>query len=105
MTTIPGYPKKMLKESNKWLPKFPGNNVLTAKYHLYTIGRDMENEKVEHEDVAMKLLASSLSEEALRWFRGLPDNHITSYEDFSKLFESRWKTKKDIGMLVAQLIR
>jgi hypothetical protein len=51
----------------------------------------------------MRLLASSLIEEALRWFIGLLDNHVTSYEDFSKLFKNRWTTKKDNGMkLVAQ---
>jgi hypothetical protein len=66
------------------------------------MGRDMENAEVEHEDVAMKLLASSLIEDAQRWFRGLPDNHIASYEDFSKLFKNRWTMKKDNGMLVAQ---
>jgi hypothetical protein len=84
------------------LPKFPGNNVTTVDDHLYAIGRDMENAEVEHEDVAMKLLASSLTEDAQRWFRGIPDNHIASYEDFSKLFKNRWTTKKDNGMLVAQ---
>ena len=62
----------------------------------------MDNADIEHEDVAMKLLASSLTEEALSWFRGLPDNHLTSYEDFAKLFKRRWTTKKDSGMLVAQ---
>jgi hypothetical protein len=43
-----------------------------------------------------------LTEHAQRWFRGLPDNHIASYEDFTKLFKNRWTTKKDNGMLVAQ---
>jgi hypothetical protein len=52
------------------LPKFPGNNVITVDDHLYAMGRDMENAEVEHEDVAMKLLASSLTEDAQRWFRG-----------------------------------
>jgi hypothetical protein len=75
---------------------------VTVEDDLYSIGQEMDNEKVKHEDVAMKLLASSLNEEALRWFRGLLDNHITSYEDFSKLFKSRWTTKKDSGMIVAQ---
>jgi hypothetical protein len=84
------------------LPKFPGNNVVTIEDHLYTIGRDMDNTEVKHKDVAIRLLASSLTEEALRWFRGLPDNHLTSYEYFSKLFKSKWTTKKDNGMLVAQ---
>jgi hypothetical protein len=92
----------MPKESHKWFPKFSGNNVITTDDHLYAMGRDMENAEVEHEDVAMKLLASSLTEDAQRWFRGLPDNHIASYEYFTKLFKNRWTTKKDNIMLVAQ---
>jgi hypothetical protein len=51
---------------------------------------------------SMRLLDSSLTEEALRWFRGLPDIHITSYEYFSKSFKNRWTTKKYNGMLLAQ---
>jgi hypothetical protein len=102
MATIPGYPNTMPKDSNKRFPKFPGNIVIVED-HLYTIGHNMDNAEIEHEDVAMKLLASSLTEEALRWFRGLPDNHIASYEYVSKLFKSRWTTKKDNVMFVAQL--
>jgi hypothetical protein len=102
MATIPGYPNTMPKESHKWLSKFLGNNVTIVDDHLYVVGRDMENEKVEHEDVAMRLLASYLTEDAQRWFKRLPDNHIASYEDFSKLFKNIWTTKKDNGMLVAQ---
>jgi hypothetical protein len=48
MATIPGYPKKMPKESHKWLSKFLGNNVTIADDHLYVIGRDMENAEVKH---------------------------------------------------------
>jgi hypothetical protein len=54
----------------------------------------MDNAEVKHEDVAMKLLASSLTKESLRWFKGLPDNDITSYEYFSKLFKNIWTKKK-----------
>jgi hypothetical protein len=57
-----------------------GNNVITAEQHLHAIGRDMQNEGVEHEDVAMKLLATSLTEDAQRWFDGLPDDHLTTYK-------------------------
>jgi hypothetical protein len=92
----------MPKESHKWLPKFSGNNVVTAKEHLYAIGRDMENEGVEHEYVAMKLLHTSLNEDAQRWFKGLPDNNLPSYEHFTKLFKSRWATKKDNGILMTR---
>jgi hypothetical protein len=70
--------------------------------HIYIIDQDMDNAGIEHEDVAMRLLASSLTEEALDWFRGLLDNHLMSYEYFSKLFKSIWSKKKDGGTLVAQ---
>jgi hypothetical protein len=43
-----------------------------------------------------------LTEEALDWFKGLPDNHITSYDAFSNLFKSRWSRKADGGTLGTQ---
>jgi hypothetical protein len=102
MVVIARYPNTMPKESNKWLGKFPGNNVVTVEEHLYAIGRDMENEGVEHEDVAMELLATSLTKYAQRWFKCLPDDHLATYEYFSKLFKRRWETKKDSGMIMTQ---
>jgi hypothetical protein len=61
----------------------------------------MENEEVEHEDVSMRLLASSLTKYSHRWFRGLLENHVAYYEYFSKLFKNMWTMKKDNGMLMA----
>jgi hypothetical protein len=75
--------------------------VITVEDHIYVMGRDMDNAGIEHEDVAMKLFASSLTEEALDWFKGLPDNHLMSYEDFSNLFKNKWSTKTDGGTLGA----
>jgi hypothetical protein len=99
MYNIQGYPNNMTKEVNKWFPKFPGNNVITTEDHIYVIGRDMDNVGIEHEDVAMKLFTSSLIEEAIDWFIGIHDNHLTSYEDFSNSFKNRWSTKIDGGTL------
>ena len=62
----------------------------------------MDNVGIDHEDVAMRLFASSLTEEALDWFKGLPNNHITSYDAFSNLFKSRWSKKTDGGTLGTQ---
>jgi hypothetical protein len=62
--------------------------VLTAEDHIYFMGRDMDNAGIDHEYVVMRLFTSSLTEEALDWFKGLPDNHITTYDDFSNLFKS-----------------
>jgi hypothetical protein len=60
----------------------------------------MENEGVTHKDVAMRLLATSLTEDGQRWFDVLPNNHVATYEDFSKLFITRWSVKKDSKMLM-----
>jgi hypothetical protein len=70
--------------------------------HLDAIGVAMEDNFVEHEDVAMKLLASSLDEDAKKWFKILPDNHLQSYQAFTDLLKKRWTTKKDSGMLLMQ---
>jgi hypothetical protein len=99
MANIQGYPKKMQKDVNKWLPRFLGNNVITSEDHIYVMGRDMDNVGIDHEDVAMKLFTSSLIEEALDWFKGLPDNQITTHDAFSTLFKSRWSKKANGGTL------
>jgi hypothetical protein len=102
MANIQGYPNTMPKEVKKWLQKFPINNVITVEDHLYVMGRDMENAGIEHEDVAMKLFSSSLTKESLDWFRGLPENHLTSDESFSNSFKNKWSTKEDGGTLGEQ---
>jgi hypothetical protein len=102
MANIQGYPNKMSIEVNKGLPKFLGNNVITVEDHIYVMGRDMDNAGIDHEDVSLRSFASSLTKESLDWFRGLPDNHITSYDDFSNLFKSRWSKKEDGGTLGTQ---
>ena len=66
------------------------------------MGWDMDNVGIDHEDVAMRLFALSLTEEALDWFKGLPNNHITSYDAFSNLFKRRWSRKEYGGRLGTQ---
>jgi hypothetical protein len=102
MANIQGDPNKMPTNVNKWLPRFPGNNVITVEDHIYVMGRDMDNAGIDHEDLAMRLFASSLIEEALDWFKGLPDNQITTYDAFTALFKSRWSRKADGGTLATQ---
>jgi hypothetical protein len=73
--------------------------VIIVEDHIYVLGRDMDNAGIDHEDVAMRLFDSSLTEEALDWFKVLPNNHITSYDAFSNLFKSIWSKKEDGGKL------
>jgi hypothetical protein len=58
MANIQGYPNKVPTDIHKWLPKFPGNNVITVKDHIYVMGRDKDNAGIDHEDVTMKIFAS-----------------------------------------------
>jgi hypothetical protein len=53
----------------------------------------MEDNGIEHDDVAMKLLAMYLDEDAKKWYKLFPKNHFLSYKDFAKLFKGRWKKK------------
>jgi hypothetical protein len=99
MTNIQGYPNHILRDVNKWFPKFLRNNVITSEDHIYVMGRDMDNAGIDHRDVGMKRFTSSLTEEALDWFKGLPDNQITTYDAFSTLFKGRWSRKADGGAL------
>jgi hypothetical protein len=62
----------------------------------------MENEGVEQEYVAMKILATFLTEDSQRWFKALSNDHLETYEDFTKLFKRRWEIKKDSGMLMTK---
>jgi hypothetical protein len=102
MTNIQGYPNKMSTDTNKWLKNFPGNNVITVEDHIYVMGQDMDNAGIDHEDVDMKIFTSSLTEEPLDWFKGLPYNYITTYDAFSTLFKSKWSRKVYGGTLATQ---
>jgi len=68
------------------------------------LGKARPNYKacIYHEDVAMRLFASLLTEESLDWFKGIFDNHIMSYDAFFNLFQSRWSRKEDGGTLGTQ---
>jgi hypothetical protein len=92
----------MLTHINKWLPNLPGNNVITMEDHIYVMGQDMDNAGIDHEYVAMKIFASSLTKEALDWFKGLPSNQVTTYDAFSTLFKSKWSRKVDGGKISTQ---
>jgi hypothetical protein len=55
MANIKGYPNKILTEVNKWLQKFPRNNVITIEDRIYVMDWDMDNAGIDHEYMAMSL--------------------------------------------------
>jgi hypothetical protein len=66
ISAIQGAPHDMLEKYSKWLPKFSGNNVISAKEHAEKFQEFLEEHEIEddHEDVVVKLFALSLEEDA-----------------------------------------
>jgi hypothetical protein len=50
MSGIQGYPNAMPVKFDKWLPKFPSNNVITAKDHIYTFYACFQNNSLNNGD-------------------------------------------------------
>jgi hypothetical protein len=73
ITAFQGAPHALPKKYQKWLPKFQGNNVISAQTHVRAFEDILTEKEVEHEDVVMKLFILSLEEDARVWFRNLDD--------------------------------
>jgi len=56
-----------------------------------------ENINVEHLDVVLLLFVQSLDGEARKWFKGLPNNSIPTWEEMEHQFTQRWGEKRDHG--------
>ena len=56
-----------------------------------------ENLNVEHLDVVLRLFVQSLDGEARKWFKGLPNNSIPTWEEMECQFNQRWGEKQDHG--------
>ena len=51
-------------------------------------------EEVNYADVKMWLFAQSLSGEAKKWFKDLPDGSILNFQAFQNAFLERWDDKQ-----------
>jgi len=52
-------------------------------------------EEVDHEDVKMRLFAQSFSGEVKKWFRGLREGSINTFQVFETTFLRKWEDKKN----------
>ena len=66
----------MPQEYLKLLSRFIGEDEVIAEQHLPLFCTFAENLNVEHLDVMMRLFVKSLSGEARKWFKGLPNDSI-----------------------------
>jgi hypothetical protein len=79
----------------KYMPKFTGEEDITAEEHLSTFYSYADNLNIENEDVWMRVFVQSLDGEARKWFRGLTPGSIDGIEALDDSFLRHWGDKKD----------
>jgi hypothetical protein len=79
----------------KSLPKFMGEEDLTATKHITFFDQFDDILGIEHEDVYKRLLVQNFEGQVRTLFRGLPANSIPSYDDLETSFLRQWGDKKD----------
>jgi hypothetical protein len=78
----------------KRVPKFVGNNVITAESHVKAFLEYLENLGVTKEDVVMKLFAQSLTLDARDLYKGLATNSINGWITFHDRFMDKWSRNR-----------
>jgi hypothetical protein len=79
----------------KYMPKFTGEEDITAEEHLSSFYSYADNLNIENEDVWMRVFVQSLDGEARKWFRGLTPGSIDGIEALDDSFLRHWGDKKD----------
>jgi hypothetical protein len=77
----------------KYMPKFMGEEDITAEEHLVAFYSYADNQNIENEDVWMRVFVQILFCEARKWFRGLAPRSITSIEVMDEPFLRHWGDK------------
>ena len=79
----------------KYMPKFMGEEDVTAEEHLVAFYSNANNQNIENEDVWMRVFVQILFGDARKWFRGLAPGSITGIEALDEAFLRHWGDKKD----------
>jgi hypothetical protein len=78
----------------KYMPKFIGEEDITAEEHLSAFYSYADNLNIENEDVWMRFFVQSLDGEARKWFRVLNPGSIVGIEAMDDSFLKHWGDKK-----------
>jgi ribonuclease HI len=78
----------------KYMPKFTGEEDITAEEHLASFYSYADNLNIENEDVWMRVFVQSLDGEVRKWFRGLTPGSIVGIEALDNAFLRQWGDKK-----------
>jgi len=86
----------------EYLPRFDGENGITAQKHIQALEDYLNLYEVEDEDVSLRLFSLSLQGEVRTWFKALPEASISDLQQCSKLFLDRWMAKVNLPMLIEE---
>lgn len=86
----------------KYLPRFDGENGVTAQKHIQIFEDYLNIFEVDVGDVSIRLFALSLQGKIRTWFKTLPDAIISNLEQFLKLFLERWIIKFNLLLLIEE---
>ena len=81
----------------KLLPRFTGEDEITAEQYLPLFCTFAKFFNVEHLDVVMRLFVQSLSGESRKWFKGLPNGSINDWDELKSQFIQIWGENRDHG--------
>ena len=83
------FPKKYYK----YLPRFDGENGITAQKHIQGFENYLDLFEIDEDDVKIRLFSLSLQNRIKNWFKNLPNASISNFQRFIKLFLDRWIIK------------
>jgi len=86
----------------KYLPKFDGENSVTAQRHIQAFEDYLNLFEVDDEDVCIRLFTLSLQGKVRTWFKTLPEASISNLEKFLKIFLDSWIIKVNLLMLIEE---
>jgi len=86
----------------EYLPRFDGENGITAQKHIQAFEDYLNIFEVEDEDVSLRLFALSLQSKAKTRFEALPEASISNLQWCSKLFLDRWMIKDSFLSLIQE---
>lgn len=85
----------MLTDYQSKIVQSDGTRHYTAQQHVNKMKNYFELQKIDTDNVQMRLFAQTLAGDFRKWLRGLPANSIDSLDLFYQQFLNRCEKKKN----------
>ena len=79
----------------KSVAKFTSETSISPVEHIQEVSNIYNIHSITKDDVTIRILASSLKEKALQWYRGLPHNSITDWDGLGAALCKYFEEKSD----------